>query len=193
MKKIKVLALVAGFVITGLSASAQKIGYANMNGLVYSLPEIKGIQEQMQKFQQDSVGGEYTRLYDEFKTKDSTYKDPKTSASVKSALEKDLNDLQTTLGNWQQIAGNAIQGKQQQLLAPLYNKVHQALTAVAKEKGYTYVLDQEAFLIAPDADNLSIPVAQRLGIKVDQNSNAPAGGAAEKPAATTPAKTPAKK
>ncbi|HEX7757385.1 MAG TPA: OmpH family outer membrane protein [Niabella sp.] len=192
MKKIKVLAFVAGFVITGLSASAQKIGYANMEGLVYSLPEIQGIQQQMQKFQQDSVGGEYTRLYEEFRSKDSIAKDPKTSASVKSALEKEVDQLQGTLTNWQQIAGNAIEGKKQQLLAPLYNKVHQAITAVAKEKGYTYVLEQGAFLIAPDADNLSIPVAQRLGIKIDQNPNAPAGGAAEKPAAT-PAKTPAKK
>ncbi|WP_008587870.1 OmpH family outer membrane protein [Niabella soli] len=197
MKRIKVLALAAGLVITGLSASAQKIAAVDMDGLVYSLPEIQTVQKTMQTFQQDSIGGEYTRLSKELHDKDSVYKDAKTSASVKATLEKEMAPIQNTLMGWQQIAGELNQQKQQQLLAPLYNKVHQAITAVAKEKGYAYVLQIGAFIVAPEADNISLAVAQKLGIKVDQGAGAPAGGAAPasgtKAPAKVPAKTPAKK
>ncbi|MBO9619076.1 MAG: OmpH family outer membrane protein [Niabella sp.] len=194
MKRIKVLALAAGLVITGLSASAQKIGAVDIDGLVYSLPEIQDIQKQMQTFSQDSIGGEYTRLSKEFHDKDSIAKDPKTSASVKATLQNELQQLQSTLMGWEQIATNAGQQKQQQLLAPLYQKVHQAITTVAKEKGYTYVLQAGAFIIAPQADNISVDVAKKLGIKVDQGgAGAPAGGAAPAGGTKAPAKAPAKK
>ena len=100
--------------------------------------------------------------------------------------EKDLADLSMTLNNWQQIGTQAIQSKQQQLLAPLYKKVMDAVNVVAKEKGYTYLFHPDAFLIdPPEADDLTLVVAKKLGLNIP-NANAPAAPA--KPAAATPAK-----
>ena len=58
-------------------------------------------------------------------------------------MEKILHSLTQTLQNWQQIADQAVQNKQNQLLAPVMKKIQEAIQAVAKEKGYTYVVSRE--------------------------------------------------
>lgn len=174
MKSLKVLAVaIVLLTIGGMSASAQKIGYINFEAMVGSLPEIQKVQENLQKFQVDSIGGEYERIYNEYKRKDSIVKDVKTPKTVKETAEKDRNDLEATLQDWQNIANRLSQAKQSELLSPLYKKVQEAINAVAKEKGYTYVITQEAFFVAPDADNLAQAVAQKLGIKLPALNAAP--------------------
>jgi outer membrane protein len=186
MKQVKFLVIALGLVmISSFAANAQKIGYVNVDALVYNLPEAQKTQQELQKWQEDSIGGTYTRLYQDYQEKDSVLKKT-TTASVKQVLERDLAQLGETLGNWQQIASQASQAKQAQLFNPLYKKVMDAVNAYAKEKGYAYVLTQDAFVVAPDSDNLSIPVATKLGIKVNEQGNAPAGGGAAPAGGTTP-------
>ena len=189
MKQVKFLAVALGLVLaSALSVEAQKIGVVNIDALVASLPESQKVQQDFQKWQEDSIGGTYTRLYQEYQEKDSLLKTA-TNASVKSALENDLNRIGQVLGTWQQRAQELSQAKQAQMFGPLYKKVTDVVDAYVKEKGYTYVLTQEAVYKAPDVDNISMAVAPKLGIKVNQQGGttpAPAGGAA--PASTTPKK-----
>lgn len=192
MKSLKIFAFVLGAGVLGsLSANAQKVGAVNVEAIVYSLPEIPKLEEALRKYQIDSIGAEYTQLADEQKRKDSIVKDPKTVKSVRETAEKDLADLNSHLINWQNYAQQLNQEKQSELLQPLYAKVMEAVKAYAKEKAYTYVLTREAFVIIPDADDITIPVATKLGIKVPA-PNAPTATPA--PAAPAPAtKAPAAK
>lgn len=64
------------------------------------------------------------------------------------------------------------------MLQPIYMKAMNALNAVAKEGGYTYVYNQEALLVAPPADNLLPLVAKKLNIKLPANATAPAANTA---------------
>jgi outer membrane protein len=73
-----------------------------------------------------------------------------------------------------------MQGKQQELLAPIYRKVMKAINDVAKESGYAYVYSQEALLVAPPADDLLPLVAKKLGVKVPAGASAPAAAATPK-------------
>src|SRR5437762_2940758 len=57
-----------------------------------------------------------------------------------------------------------VKEKQNRLFGPLYKKVGDALRAVAKEKGYAYVVDKSVFLVAPDGDDLLPMVAARLKV-----------------------------
>ena len=99
-------------------------------------------------------------------TKVDTSKTPK---QVLNQLRTDVNVLSYQIQNWQTLAGQAYQSKQEQLLAPVYNKVITTLRAVAKEKGYLYVLSKDVFLVAPDGDDLLPAVATKLGIKLPAN------------------------
>ncbi|MBZ4189832.1 OmpH family outer membrane protein [Niabella beijingensis] len=179
MKRIKILALALGLVVaSGSAVSAQKIATANLDAIIANLPEFPQKQQQLQQFQQDSIGGEYEQLSKEYMEKDSMIKKA-TSPSVKSALEKEIGPIRAALANWQEYAGQKNQAKQSELFGPLVKKAQDALNTVAKEKGYTYVLQPEAFLVIPPTDDLTMSIAEKLGIKTNQAGGAkPAAGAA---------------
>ncbi|HRO71243.1 MAG TPA: OmpH family outer membrane protein [Chitinophagaceae bacterium] len=169
MKKLKMLAVVAGLLIAGSGVNAQtKIGYIDAETILYLMPEVQKIDSMVQVYQRDTVGKEFNSLMETYQFKDSIYRDSsgKVSAAVKEQTGKELQQLTQTLQNWQQIAQDAVQSKQSQLLAPVMQKIQAAIQAVAKEKGYTYVLSRDAMIVAPDADNLLQPVAKKLNVTV---------------------------
>lgn len=163
------LAVVAGLLIAGSGVNAQtKIGYIDAETILYLMPEVQKIDSLVQVYQRDTVGKEFNSLMETYQFKDSIYRDSsgKVSAAVKEQTGKELQQLTQTLQNWQQIAQDAVQSKQSQLLAPVMQKIQAAIQAVAKEKGYTYVLSRDAMIVAPDADNLLQPVAKKLNVTV---------------------------
>ncbi len=171
MKNLKVVAL--AFVclfIAGSSVKAQtKIGYIDAETILYLMPEAAKADSLVRLFQTDTIGREYQSLLQNYQWKDSLVRADsarKMPPNLRQQYEKDLQELVYQLQNWQQIATEATQQKQQELVAPLMKKISDAINAVAKEKGYTYVLTREAFIVAPDADNLLVPVAQKLKITV---------------------------
>jgi outer membrane protein len=52
------------------------------------------------------------------------------------------------------------------MLRPYYAKAKQAIEQVAKEKGYTHVMNSDNFLVAPQADDISLLVLAKLNIKL---------------------------
>lgn len=173
MKQVKFFAVALGLVlVSAFSATAQKIGTVDAEGLISLLPEAKTVQDKLSKFQNDTLNVELKKLVDEIKEKDSLLKDPKQAPSVKTMLEEKLQELTSTYSNWQNIASSAMQQRQNVLLAPLYKKVGDAVNAVAKEKGYNYVLQPDVFYVIPPADDLTKAVADKLGVKIP---TAPAG------------------
>lgn len=179
MKKIILIVLIAcGFAVMGNEAKAQtKIGYMRVDDMVELMPEIPRIDSLLQKYQQDSINTTYLLLVQDYTYKDSMLNKTDTSkmpASVKAQYRSDLQNDLYQVQNWNAIAQQMIQNKQTELLGPLYTKVITALKTVAKEKGYTYVLSKEAFLVAPDGDDLLPHVAAKLGVKLpNQGANRP--------------------
>ena len=172
MKKIISVVIVAcGLLLAGNAANAQtKIGYMSVDQMIGLMPETARIDSQLQRYQADSVNATFAVLVQDYNYKDSMLnKNPDTAkipASVKSQYRRDLESNAYQIQNWNAIANQLIQNKQDQLLAPVYNKVVTALRAVAKEKGYVYVLSKDVFLVAPDADDLLPLVAAKLGVKL---------------------------
>ena len=96
---------------------------------------------------------------------------------MKKQHRQDLESIAYQVQNWQAISQNMMQGKQEELLAPVYRKVIETINTVAKENGYTYVYNKEALVVAPPADDLLPLVAKKLNIKLP---TAPAGNAPSK-------------
>ena len=171
MKKIiSVVVIACGLLFAGNNASSQtKIGYMSIDQMVGLMPESIKIDTLLSKYQNDSLNQTLNTIVQEYQYKDSilTKTDTtKTPKSVLNQLRTDVNVLAYQIQNWQSLAGQAYQSKQEQLLAPVYNKVATALRAVAKEKGYAYVVNKDIFLVAPDGDDLLPAVAARLGVKL---------------------------
>lgn len=169
MKKLKVLVAVVCLVMVSHVSQAQtKIGYIDAETVLYLMPEVAKIDSLMRIYQADTIGREYTSLMQNYQHKDSILRDSvhPLAPAVKEQYQKDVAQLVQTLQGWQQIAQEAYQNKQNQLLAPVMRKINDAINAVAKEKGYTHVLSRETLLVAPEADNMLQSVAKKLNVTV---------------------------
>jgi outer membrane protein len=168
MNKIK-LFVVAAVLTAGFNASAQKSGYISLDQVVRLMPEVGKLDTVLQRYQADSLNPQFSYMVSEYNRKDSIAngKDSlKTPAVTRQQIRQELEGLAYQIQNWQQIVQNALQGKQSELLEPIYGKAMTALNAVAKEGGYSYVYNKEALLVAPPADDLLPLVAKKLNIKL---------------------------
>jgi outer membrane protein len=195
MKKllVAVIALAAILLAGNEKAAAQnKMGYFNIEQALSLMPGISKIDTLLYSFQQDSLGAEYDFRLSEFQRNDSTLKADSAKMPAKMYQEKKSEMVQKflVLQNWQQYSNNLMQAKQEELLAPFYNKVLAAFQQVVEEGKYTYVFKPENLWIAPPSDDLLPLVAKKLGLKLPTNPNAPAQSEApaNKPAAKPAAK-----
>jgi outer membrane protein len=167
MKKLKVFAVAICLLVAGSAMSQSKLGYVSIETLVQLMPKYSTLDSVLQRYQVDTIQPEYSSLVEQYNFNDSLYRDSlHTPPSVRLEISKKLPSLIYQIQNWQQIQQQALEAKQSELVQPLYKEVYDAITAVAKEKGYTHVFNREAFLIAPDGDNLIVPVATKLKIKL---------------------------
>lgn len=177
MSKIKLflLATVVTVAAGSVQAQSQKSGYISVEQMVSIMPEVGKIDTLLQKFQTDSLNTEFASLIQEYNYKDSILNKTDTTkipAAVKRQHRQDLESIAYQVQNWQQISQNVMQSKQQELLAPVYKKVMDAINLVAKENGYAFVYNQEALLVAPPSDNLLPMVAKKLNVKLPANNQA---------------------
>ncbi|HYG14924.1 MAG TPA: OmpH family outer membrane protein [Bacteroidia bacterium] len=176
MKKLMKTVMVAFALITFATAAnaQQKIAYIYTDSLLLVMPEKKKadtvIQETQVKWQKalaakeekiQSIADSLTRMMQRNKNTEPTG-DPFYN------LLKD--DYQTEMQRYSQLEQQAqadLQKKQQEIYEPLYNKVKAAIAEVAKEKGYSYVIDASmgGLLYMPPADNLLADVKKKMNIK----------------------------
>lgn len=187
--------LIAAIMFVGITANAQqKIGYTNVDFILNNLPDAKDIETKLKtekaqydKLLQDKVA-DFQKKYEDYQKNA-----PTMSPVIKADREKELTNQNNAIQEFQQNSEGALQQKQQQLLAPVLDKIDKTIKDVAKENGYTYVFNTDAgpgttpiLLVAPDADNISDLVFKKLGV------TPPAKTAATTAPATTPAATPKK-
>jgi outer membrane protein len=194
MKKLLVgaLALVGFMLATTNEAAAQnKFGYFNIQYVVSQMPGIAKVDTLLAVFEADSLNPEYQFELDELKRSDSTLKADSAKMPARLYQQRQQEQAQRfyKLQNWQQYSQQVMQNKEQELLAPYYNKVLAAFKQVVDEGKYTYVFKEESLLIAPPADNLIPLVAKKVGIKLP----AEATGADQQAPAAKPAAKPATK
>jgi outer membrane protein len=169
MKRLFKVALVAVCMLfAGNYAKAQKIGHISFNALVDQMPETKTIKTQLDAYQKQFID-QYTTMTTEFQTKAEAYNSKKATMTdaTKTATETELQDLQKRIQDFQNDARGKVEAKSNELSKPLITKARAAISQVAKEKGYTYVLDssQIELLVSPDADDMLAAVKLKLGLK----------------------------
>jgi outer membrane protein len=189
MNKFKLLFLAAVIVAGASSVNAQKSGYISVEQVVGLMPEISKIDTTLKRFQSDSLNTEFASLIQEYNYKDSILTKTDTTkipVAVKRQHRQDLEQIAYQVQNWQQISQQVMQNKQQELLAPVYQRVMKAVNDVAKENGYSFVYNQEVLLVAPPSDNLLPLVARKLNIKLPTQGGQPQAGNTAAPAGARP-------
>jgi len=162
--------LILSFVFAiGLFANmnAQKFGYVNTQELLSQLPEVKeananieDLKKQLQKKGQSMVTALQAKYQDLDKRQNEL--SPKQLESEANLIRQE----EQKIAEFEQSSQQKIIQKSEELLAPIQQKVQNAIDAVAKEKGYTYLFDASLgfILYADPSTDVTSAVKAKLGI-----------------------------
>jgi outer membrane protein len=169
MKKIVSMLLVAtSLLLTNNNANAQtKIGYVSLAEFMPGMPEYKKADTSMQDYR-NALAQNFEDMKKELNEQDSFLNSKDTLKYTKAQIEikkKTFGELYIKVQGYQQQAGEQLQQKQQELIAPVQKKALDAIQAVAKENGYIYVFSKESLYAYPLAEDLLPLVKKKLGIK----------------------------
>ena len=170
MKKlVVVISLVLLVSVSGLFAQTNaKLGYINSAELMQLMPGKDTVEARITEYR-SSLEQTMQVMYQEYQGKVAEYQNNAATMSqiIKQTKEREIQDLETRIQQFQQSADTDLQAKQAELFAPLTTRAKDAINAVAKEKGYTYVFDLSvgAVIYYENADNLMPLVKTKLGIK----------------------------
>ncbi|MBX0292790.1 OmpH family outer membrane protein [Hymenobacter sp. HSC-4F20] len=199
MNKFRVALAVAALTFTTATATmAQtaaplKIGYTSVQYVLSQMPESKQIESQLKDYS-TQLKGQLDAKSTEFRTKVEAYQKGGATMTdvVKADKEKELQNLQQSIQEFQQNAEVSLQQKQQTLLKPALDKLQKNIDAVADENGYTYILnsdgDSPLLLHGPKDGDVSDLILKKMGITPGAAAAAPK---VTTPAASTAAATPA--
>jgi outer membrane protein len=170
MKKL-VFLFVLGLCLSAAHAqTASKIGYADVDYIFSQMPEAKQIDTDLQSLQNqlkknlEAKGQEFQKKLGEYQANAATMLD-----AVRQNTERELQQLQQNLEKLQQDAQAEIQKKQTSLMEPVYAKVGKAIEDVAKENGFSFVLNQQiggldVILYGEQSLDISDLVLKKMGI-----------------------------
>lgn len=158
------------FALNGFAnAQTVKIAHVNTNEVMNAMPEKSKAEKNLEKYYNE-LQDQLKVMYTEYQTKLQEYQANAETMSnlVKQSKEKELVDLESRITAFQANAEEEFEGKRAELLAPLLEKIQNAINSVGKEKGYTYILDVAtgaAVYIGTDAIDVTKDVKTKLGIK----------------------------
>lgn len=166
---IKLIVLVA-FSVAAMSVSAQvKLGHIETQKLIQGMPEWSAAQKKLED-KQAEVEKELTNMKEQLQSKLAEYsKNSKTYSDViRTSKEQELQELDQRIQRFQQIAVENLDKTQKELMNPILEKAMNAIKAVGKENGFSYIFDMNGGGILYAAENTEdiLPlVKKKLGIQ----------------------------
>jgi outer membrane protein len=173
-KKMKTIVLAAGLICASLMTQAQttqKIGYAEWEYIFNQLPEFKKIDADL-KTHITQLENQLKAKYQDYENKLKAYQGmPATTPdAIRADKERELTQMQESITKFQQDAEASSRKKQSDLMEPVYAKVGKAISDVAKEQGYTFIINPQTvqgadiLLYSDEKFNISDLVLKKLGV-----------------------------
>lgn len=142
-----------------------KIAYINAQELLDAMPESDTAKGKLQKLAQD-LQDMYDQYVQEYQDAVNALQSDTLSEVARESKSQDAQYLQQRLQQYQDDAQKKLDDKRTGLYQPIIDKATAAIKEVAKEHGYTYVIDNssEVLIMAPDGDDIMNLVKAKLGI-----------------------------
>ena len=169
IKKILLAVLLAAPMC--LSAQTLKFGTVNTQEVFNQMPD-KATAENTLKEIAAKYDAEGKKLQEAFAQLQSDYEkleaDATTPKAIKDRRMQELQETYQKIQNFQQTAGQELQRSQEALLAPIMDKLQNAIKAVGAEGGYTFIYDMSMGVVlyaGNGAEDVTPLVKAKLGIK----------------------------
>lgn len=167
ISKVFVLVVLMSLAFTATAQKAPKIGHIDFPSLIQMMPGQDSINSAYEAYAK-GLDNQLATMQAELENKQSEYEANVATMSniIKQTKEKELNDLYNRLVEFNQQAQQDLSNYENQLLQPLIDKARKAINEVAKENGYTYVLNtaQGMVLYSDGGDDLMPKVKAKLGL-----------------------------
>ncbi len=136
-----------------ISAQELKFGHLNMQELITIMPEK---QEADQKLQQEAqtlqnrmqvMSEEHERKFREYLAERETMPD-----LIRTTMEKEIQDIEQRLQNYQNLAQQTLSRKEQELYQPILEKLQKAIDNVGAENNFIYIFDISSQVVLYHSD-----------------------------------------
>ena len=164
LKKIVIAAL---FLVPFGVFAQDKIACINTEEVYNAMPETAAAETELSKYSQ-SISNELRRWEDEYNKKMAEFQQQSDTLvqSIKVRRMQELQDIRERLTTYYEQSQQDFNNKQNELNAPIIQKIQDAIKVVCEENGYTFVLEKRGLLyVAPNATDATSLVKAKLGIR----------------------------
>lgn len=165
MKKVILSAAMALVTLTGFSQV--KVAHVNFNELVYLMPEMDSARETMNASQKEA-SDTYQSMVDEFQSKYQQYQQKASTwtQAIRESKEKELTEINQRIEEFNTTIQQELATQQQELMVPIQQKAQQAVEKLAKEGGFTFVMDIASFLYLDQSQSTDLTPAARKALNI---------------------------
>ncbi len=161
------LVLLFMVVVPNILTAQNRIGHLNLEEVMLAHPDYKVISDTLIASRKQ-LEDQYWSLQEEYNALIKPYEElidhhpsnpPEDNSEAIKQLEADMAIVQSS-AEWY------LEFLQEELMAPLETKIMEAINLIAMERGYNYVFDSsdETLLLAPESEDITLLVKQKLGI-----------------------------
>lgn len=167
-KAILALALFVG--TASIAFAQQKIGHINADELLQLMPETKKAQTELETYGRQ-LEKDLTDMETELQNKIDSFRanEKMMTTLARETKTKELQELQMRIQEYSQRAQQDLQQKQVELLTPVIEKATKAVQEVAKENGFSYILDSSpskaVVVFAENGEDIMPKVKAKLGMQ----------------------------
>jgi len=165
MKKF-IFICIAAFLAFGTVQAQEnvKIGYVSVDSVMLSLPDYKTQMKQYESYAkqlENEITSKRNTLQSKAQDLEANYKDM--LPDIVQERQKELQQLDQNLQQFAQQAQQKLGRKEQELLNPILVKIQQGIDEVAKELGYTFIVQDQVFLYSDSKYDITLDVIKKLG------------------------------
>jgi outer membrane protein len=161
MKKVIFCAVLAAMTTAAMAQPAYKFGHINGQELLALMPERDSAESKYVAYGKDleemleNMQVEFNKMYQEYQQKSGAW-----SAAIREAKEKDLQDKQRRIQEFNTTATEDLQKRRMELLSPVVEKATNAVKKVGKDNGFTYIYDTSNSALAYYDEEQSVNIME---------------------------------
>jgi len=169
MKKSLIVFVVAMLAMCGTTFAQKniKLGHINSNDLMEIMPgrdtALNILQKEMTELEETmkTMQAELEQRYNTYQEKQAGW-----SELIRQNEQQAIQDMGARIEKFRTNAQTQLQTRQEELLKPIVDRAKEAIEAVARENGYSYIFDSGigTLLYSQDSDDIMPLVKKKLGL-----------------------------
>lgn len=169
MNKLKIALTLALFCIGMIQMNAQKVGYVNSQEVIALMPDVQEAKSNLETYGAQ-LDKRVQQMYQSLEQKVAALRQKQELGEISpKQLEVEslaLQQEEQKLREFQAQSQGDIANKQNELLAPILEKVQAVIDEIAQAESYTYIFDssQGVILYADESTNITDKVKAKLGL-----------------------------